>query len=137
MNKVVVILISLPIFMFSFFNVAQAADAEDCRARITKNYSYETVHYRLNADDYIEPNFGNDHLARSFFYIRHYIDEIGCTKRSIKFQKGPNGRGQSYCQQIHRNHPNSLVCYVYANLGYFFVSFDFNDGVNILFNRWD
>lgn len=116
---------------------AYATQAEDCRALITKNYINETAHFRLNPDNYNEPSYGNDHVARSIFYIRQLINDLGCSRKSVNFSKGPNGRGQSRCHTIFRGKPHTRSCYIHTNLGFFFVTTDLTDGVNLLYSRWD
>lgn len=127
-------------FFFSLFSVesnAYSAVAEDCRAIITKNYIKESAHYRLSPDNYSVPNFGNDHVGKSYFFVRKLIEELGCSKKAVNFSKGPNGRGQSRCHQIFRGKEHTRACYVHTNLGFFFVTTDLTDGINLLYNRWD
>jgi len=119
------------------FNYVEATVAEDCRALMTKNYSEESVLFTLNPDDYNEPDFGNDHVARSFFFIRTLLEDLGCSPKAVNFSKGPDGRGQSRCHQIFRGKPHTRSCYIHTNLGFFFITTDFLENVNLLFSRWD
>lgn len=127
------------ISLLTIFNlaVAEATMAEDCRALITKNYTQETVFFRINPDDYTEPKFGNDHVARSFFFVRKLIEDLGCSRKAVNFSKGPDGRGQSRCHQIFRGKEHTRSCYIHTNLGFFFVTTDFSESVNLLYSRWD
>lgn len=43
----------------------------------------------------------------------------------------------SNCRNILPNADHSRVCAIETNHGYFFVTKDMLDGVNIIFNRWD
>ena len=74
--------------LFTVTSFAFGAEAEDCRAIITKNYLNETAHFRLVPDDYGEPNFANDHVARSIYYIRELLNDLGCSRKAINFSKG-------------------------------------------------
>lgn len=123
--------------LFTVTSFAYGAEAEDCRAIITKNYLNETAHFRLVPDDYGEPNFANDHVSRSIYYIRELLNDLGCSRKAINFSKGPNGRGQSRCEVIFPGKPHSRSCYIHTNIGFFFVTTDLTDGVNLLYSRWD
>jgi hypothetical protein len=135
------VLVKLALFFFlyavSTSTHAFATQAEDCRALITKNYIKESAHYRLSPDNYNEPNYGNDHVARSIFYVRQLLSDLGCARKSVNFSKGPNGRGQSRCREMFRGKAHTRSCYIHTNLGFFFVTTDLTDGVNLLYSRWD
>ena len=41
------------------------------------------------------------------------------------------------CREIQKNNPDSRVCYVETEVGYFFVTRDMLENVNVVFNRFD
>ncbi len=109
----------------------------DCEVKLLDNQSYSSAAYSLDTDLISSRNYGNDYLAKSIFYIRYLADFQGCSKREINFGRGPMGKSSSFCQPIHRDVPESNTCYVETNLGYFFVNYDLQTTVHIVFNLWD
>lgn len=107
-----------------------------CLENLTDNYSYSTRHFKLYDTD-VEREFGKDHLAQSIAAIRVLIDKEGCKPKSINFGKGTLGRSSSRCRQLSTRVEESVSCFVESNLGYFFVTRNFESEYHIVFNRWD
>jgi hypothetical protein len=104
------------------------ASESRCINRLTNDYAQDSVTLR---------NYGNDHLAFSIKIIRNLLEDVGCSKAVINFGRSARGRSHNRCDQILRGVPNSRVCYIETNLGYFFVTKDMLTKVHVTFNRWD
>ncbi len=112
------------------------ASARDCIANLTNNSLQDTFSYSLHADD-VDRDFGRDYLAEAIYTIRILIDREGCKRDAINFGQGPHGRSHSRCSKIIRNQEHTRVCYIETNLGYFFLTKDLLDNINITYSRWD
>jgi hypothetical protein len=92
----------------------------------------------FNLDDIDVRDFGPDHLAQAITYVRFWLqNQLGCSRQEVNFGTGPTGRAQSRCRAISERMPNSQVCYVESNLGYFLVHTDYLSNIVIQFHRWD
>lgn len=111
------------------------AGPRDCIQKLfSGSNDLEGVHYNF---DYTGDEYEDDDLANAILYIRYLLNDLGCSKKDINFAKGPLGKSKSRCRNLVPGSYNSKVCYVESNLGYFLVSKDFEDLVDITFNRWD
>ena len=112
------------------------ASPKNCITRLMSGSNVDSVNYNIHSDD-IDRDFGKDYLAQAIYTIRVLIDDKGCSQADINFGKGPLGRSRSRCTKIVGNQDHTRVCYVETNLGYFFLTTDLLDTVNITYSRWD
>lgn len=112
------------------------ASPKDCASRLFSGSNLDSVNYSINSDE-INRDFGRDHLASAIYTIRILIEDKGCSQSDINFGKGPLGRSRSRCTKLVGNQDHTRVCYVETNLGYFFLTTDFLETVNITYSRWD
>ncbi len=109
---------------------------KECLQNLTDNYQYSTRHFQLY-DTEVSRDFGRDHLAQAIAAIRVLIDKEGCSSNAINFGKGALGRSQSKCKKLSPKIEESLSCFIETNLGYFFVTRNFDSEYHFIFNRWD
>ena len=124
------------------FSVAHAQPGKvlqsmECIDRLTNGHNDNTTSARYNLQNLNLRDYGRDYLAQAIAVIRVHVKELGCSKKSINFGKGPWGRSQSRCTLVARGVESSRVCYVESNLGYFLVSTGFLDDMTVVYNRWD
>jgi hypothetical protein len=112
------------------------AAKKDCIDRLMSDANFDSATYSIHSDD-LDRDFGKDHLASAIYTIRLLIDQKGCSRSDINFGKGPLGRSRSRCTKLVGNQDHTRVCYVETNLGYFFLTTDLLDTVNITYSRWD
>ena len=129
-------LISLIIIALSLVIVPENAfsKAEDCYKRLTKGNSQDSSHFRLEGD--IDA-YGNDFVQNATAAIKELIAELGCARKDINFMHGPYGYLKSSCHHHNKKEHYSRSCYIETNLGYFFVTWDPQVDVHLIFNRWD
>ena len=130
------LVVTLNLFLSSTYNTTIASERE-CLMRLTHSYAQDSRNFQLNLDEIDIRDYGRDYLAKAIKVIRLVIAEVGCVKKDINFGKGPFGRSRSRCSQVVSLNDESRVCYVESNLGYWFVTYDYQDRANIIFNRWD
>lgn len=128
-------LIALAFLVFLSQGV-QASDKSDCIDILLDGDTQDTYNYSMHSDD-VDRDFGKDYLAEAIYTIRLLIDRQGCSKGDINFGNGPHGKSHSRCTKVVGHQENSRVCYVETNLGYFFLTKDFLDNINITYSRWD
>ncbi len=112
------------------------ASTRDCITTLSANGELDSVNYTLHADD-VDRDFGRDYLAEAIYTIRALIAQEGCSRSDINFGQGPHGRSHSRCTKVIRNQEHTRVCYVETNLGYFFLTKDLLENINITYSRWD
>lgn len=130
-------LIALTFLIFITQNTS--AEPKDCMNKLMSTHhspNNDTYIHNLHLDD-IDRNFGKDYLADAIYKVRLILKKVGCSKEDINFGKGPYGKSQSRCTNILRDQEHTRVCYVESNLGYFFLTTDLLDNINILYSRWD
>ncbi|OUR99899.1 hypothetical protein A9Q84_02395 [Halobacteriovorax marinus] len=122
-------LISILIFTSIIFSTN--ASAADCFQTLSSDYSqdsgaFKVADYELNGEFEVTPE------SYSVEALDKLFSNIGCVasvreKAAVKIS----------CKEIMPGNPASSVCYLENELGYFFISKDMLDTVNIVFNRWD
>ncbi|MCR9204453.1 MAG: hypothetical protein NXH75_07750 [Halobacteriovoraceae bacterium] len=112
------------------------AGSKDCITNLMAGETRDTYAFYMHVDD-VDREFGNDHLASAIYTLRILLDREGCSRGDVNFGKGPHGRSHSRCTKVIRNQEHTRVCYVETNLGYFFLTTDLLDNINILYSRWD
>lgn len=118
--------------------LTQAVNAgqKDCIQKLMGSQVQDSINFAIHSDD-VDRDFGRDFLAEAIYTIRILIDREGCSQNDVNFGQGPHGRSHSRCSKIVRNQDHTRVCYVETNLGYFFLTKDLLDLVNITYSRWD
>ena len=118
---------------------AESREVVDCQSRLTNNFRESTLMENFKYDSESVRNYGKDYLAESIAILRLFVLDRGCSDRAINFGKGPSGRSASRCRLVERYSPQSRVCYIETNLGYFLVSksLESSSRLQIIFNLWD
>ena len=119
-----------------FLSQGVQATPNQCITTLMGGGSNDTQSFTLHTDD-VDRDFGRDFLAEAIYTIRILLDREGCRKTDVNFGKGPYGRSHSRCSKIIRNQEHTRVCYVETNLGYFFLTKDLLENINISYSRWD
>lgn len=66
--------------------------------------------------------------------VRQLANRLGCEKSELKLD---DVKSSISCRDVAPGISVSKVCYVESDLGYFLVSKDMLENMNIIFNRWD
>lgn len=119
-----------------FLSQGLQAAPKDCITTLMGNDTRDTFNFTLHSDD-VDRDFGPDFLAEAIFTIRTLLDREGCSPTDVNFGQGPHGRSHSRCSKVVRNQEHTRVCYVETNLGYFFLTKDLLENINISYSRWD
>lgn len=119
-----------------FLSQGLQASPSQCITTLTGSNSGDTQSFTLHSDD-VDRDFDRDFLAEAIYTIRILLDREGCRKTDVNFGKGPYGRSHSRCSKVIRNQEHTRVCYIETNLGYFFLTKDLLENINITFSRWD
>ena len=129
-------IISLVIFTLtlSFLSESGYSSEEHCYKQLTKGNREDSSHFRIEGD--IDA-FGNDFVQNATSAVKALIAELGCSRKDINFMHGPDGYLKSSCVQHNRKKHYSRTCYIETNLGYFFVTWDPQVEVHLIYNRWD
>ncbi len=107
----------------------------DCFQKISNDYQDDSRSFQVQ-DDVLEKDFEEQPLAYAKEALIHLLkNEIGCKENAISFNE--KASADEVCNELIPGKPYSKVCYLESNLGYFFISMDMMDSVNIIFNRWD
>lgn len=114
------------------------ASKDQCREKLLGNFSENSAAFTLDSDEvFQERDFGRDYLAKGIFTIRALLKKVKCKRNDINFAKGPFGKSQSRCRLLVPHAPQSATCYIESSLGYFFITQDYLNNINIVYNRWD
>ncbi len=119
-----------------FLSQGVQAGPKDCVTTLMGNDTGDTYNFNFHSDD-VDRDFGRDFLAEAIYTIRLLLDREGCSPKDVNFGEGPHGRSHSRCSKVVRNQEHTRVCYVETNLGYFFLTKDLLDNININYSRWD
>lgn len=103
----------------------------NCYERLTQDYSRDSHAYQLNeaAVDY-ELERGTVEFARAAVSALEASLDCGMEAESKHL-------GKANCQEVVPGVAMSRVCYIENNNGYFLVSVDMLENINIVFNRFD
>lgn len=106
-----------------------AAANQDCYQAALNNFSADSVAYRIYDED-ISSAFEDNAEKASVRAVRKLEGNLGCADKSFEV-------AEVSCKEVMPGNALSKVCYVESQLGYFFISIDMMEGVNLVFNRWD
>lgn len=118
------------LFVFIFL-ISSSASFADCYQRLTSDYSRDSQAFQLSEDtvDY-KITRGSEVFAREA--VVALKASLGCQAQQVSKALMP-----ANCQEVVPNVPMSRVCYVESEFGYFLVSIDMLENINIVFNRFD
>lgn len=119
-------LLLLITFTTSFYVLA------DCSMQLTQNFSRDSHAYQLREEEVdLELERGSVHFARAA--VEALVMKLGCGMNATSDKH----LGPANCQDVVPGVQLSRVCYVEENFGYFLVSVDMLENINIVFNRFD
>lgn len=115
MNKLIVAMVAL---------LSTAVYADTCYRNLSNNYQDSHTH-RMNVTN----TTSSDRLiTMSYVGIKLLYRKHTCgSARHIRLK----------CGQAIKGNSNTEICYGEGDRGYFLVSKDYLDNINIIFNRWD
>lgn len=117
-------------FLLIFSLSAPIMAADNCFQILSNNYSNDSKSFQV-ADYELSKDFDESPEEYSLEALNGLLNKLGCDKQSEKVESVVE------CSEIMPGNSYSRVCYVENELGYFFISKDMLDSVNIIFNRWD
>jgi|SRR5690606_13939875 len=122
MKKLVVVLISVV--------VSFSAQASDCYERLTDNYSHDSKAFQLSEAS-VDYALERNTIAFAQSAVIALKESLGCQIKKNAMELS------AQCKEIVPGVAMSRVCYVSSDYGYFLVSVDMLENINIVFNRFD
>ncbi|PIK16154.1 hypothetical protein [Halobacteriovorax sp. JY17] len=116
------------IFILSSIQVASAN--LDCDRVLTSDYSVDSQSFKLNEFD-LESDFEVSAVAFAREAVTKLYSNLGCEELKQKSLQ------TATCSEVIKGVSTSKVCYLENKQGYFLVSKDMMENINILYNRWD
>ncbi|EQC44490.1 hypothetical protein M899_2326 [Bacteriovorax sp. BSW11_IV] len=113
---------------------AMGANANECYMKFVDDGNHDSRSFQINDID-LNNDFDEDAMSFSKEAIVQVAKSIGCKAHDLGLAN-KNAMGES-CVEMIPGKPFSKVCYVESDVGYFMVSKDMLDHVNIIYNRWD
>ncbi|WP_127717358.1 hypothetical protein [Halobacteriovorax sp. HLS] len=117
-------------FLLIFSLSAPIMAAGNCVQILSDNHSNDSRSYQVYDMD-LEKDFDESPEEYSLEALNSLLSRLGCDSMSQKDE------GEVVCKEIMPGNNFSKVCYLENELGYFFISKDMLDSVNIIYNRWD
>ena len=117
--------LSLIASLFVIAGTAFAKSNSDCYEKLLKNLTQDSASYHVAAD--FPESMSSEDQARAL--IKRTLKKARCTT-DAKIEK-------ITCRNIVPEEGHTQVCYVEADVGYFFTTKDYIDTANVVFNRWD
>ncbi len=119
------------ILIFSIFLLGTSASAlgRDCYSKVLKGYRFDSTSFQIYSEEVAELFEGQASRA-SVLAIYLLENELGCEEGEL----APLSIG---CQTIVPGKPLSKACYAESSRGYFFITVDMLQNVNLVFNRFD
>lgn len=106
-----------------------AAANYDCYKAALNDFASDSMAYQIY-DEEISMAFEDNGVNASVKAVRSLESKLGCVEKSFEISKAS-------CKEVVPGNSISKVCYLESQLGYFFISMDMMEKVNIVFNRWD
>jgi hypothetical protein len=122
MKKVILMLLALVLSGSVFANY-------DCYRRALNDFSSDSAAFQVYSDDAIELYEERPEKA-----VKAAVSEL---EGKLECQKGSFELAKISCKEVVPGNFISRVCYVESQHGYFFISMDMMEQLNIVFNRWD
>ena len=120
--KALVILFSL---LLSYGAMAEV----DCYGSVLNDYSLDSNSFQIY-DEQISEAFENKDSLASSMAVRSLEQQLDCRSGAFEIS-------DISCKEIIPGNSTSKVCYLESQYGFFFVSVDMMEKVNIVFSRWD
>jgi len=121
----------ISIFILSSIIFSNSASANDCFQVLSNDFADDSRAFQV-ADYELESDYEESPALYSIEALDKLYSKIGCIP-SVSEKSAVS----ISCNEIVPGNFYSNVCYVENEYGYFFVSKDMLDSVNIIFNRWD
>ncbi len=110
--------------------VSLAASADhDCYRRALNNFSVDSMAFQINSEEAVAM-FEDRPDKAVYSVVRSLEQQIGCSEKSFEL-------AEVSCKEIVPGNLLSSICYVESQHGYFFISMDMMESINVVFNRWD
>jgi hypothetical protein len=116
-------------FLLIFSLSAPVLASDNCLELLSSDHSRDSQSFQV-ADYQLEQDFDESPELYSIEALDGLLNKLGC-EPSAKIES------EVVCREIMPDNSYSRVCYVENELGYFFISKDMLDSVNIIYNRWD
>ena len=125
MNKLFLV-VALGIFV----GMSQGVRADfDCYRRVLNDFSVDSRSFQIYSEE-VSALFEEEPEAAARESIRLLEERLECDQKSLD-------PVDVSCKEIIPGKSMSRVCYAESSDGYFFISLDMMENVNIVFNRWD
>lgn len=118
MKKIRMALVCLVLSNFSY------ADESSCYEKLMKGNIDSSAH---QIDISNLETHGDSIKDTAITGLNELMRQCGCFQKFKKIQ----------CGQAIKSNSRTAICYVEIAFGYFIISKDFMDNLNIIFNRWD
>jgi hypothetical protein len=125
--KAIITLTTLLLLVMGFSGSASAE--QDCYGALLGNYTKDSNSFQIYNEE-VSEGFENKEALASAKAIGLLEQKLDCSKGSLKI-------ASISCREIVPGNSFSKVCYVESENGYFFVSIDMMEKINIIFSRWD
>ncbi|PIR28616.1 MAG: hypothetical protein COV38_15190 [Bdellovibrionales bacterium CG11_big_fil_rev_8_21_14_0_20_38_13] len=114
-----------------FVLLISASSFANCSSALTNQYTQDSVAFQLSEDevDYEIPRATVEFAKQAVTSLQQ---KLGC-----KLEKIGEQFTNANCQEVVPGISSSNVCYVEGRSGYFLVSVDMLENINIVFNRFD
>ncbi len=120
--------------IFTFFTLIPFASA-DCYRLLTQNHSRDSYAYQMSEDAVsYEVTRGTPEFAHAA--VKALGQQVGCQPAGAEKANKIEITSVS-CQDVVPGVHTSRVCYVEGEFGYFLVSVDMLENINVVFNRFD
>lgn len=113
-----------------FLGMSQGARADfDCYRRLLNDFSSDSSSFQIYDED-VAIVFEEAPEKAAVQSIRLLEKKLECDNKAIRSL-------EVSCKDVVPDNLMSRVCYVESNEGYFIMSMDMMENVNLVFNRWD
>lgn len=113
-----------------FVGMSHGARADyDCYRRVLNDFSVDSRSFQLYSEE-VSMLFEEHPEVAARESIRLLENELECNKKSLS-------PVEVSCKEIIPGNAMSRVCYAENANGYFFISVDMMENINLVFNRWD
>lgn len=119
---------ALLVVLAMVFSFGAAANFE-CYRKVLNDFSSDSAAFQVRSDLAVEL-FEEESQKAALLAVSQLEGLLGCEKGSFELS-------EVSCKEIVPGNYSSKVCYLESQHGYFFVSIDMMDGLNVVFNRWD
>tara|TARA_R110000868_G_scaffold204946_3_gene453186 strand:- start:53266 stop:53634 length:369 start_codon:yes stop_codon:yes gene_type:complete len=122
----------MKLFIATFLITFSFNGLANCYESLTQNYSRDSFAYQLNEDEVdLELDRGSVPFARAAVAALEAKLSCGMDAKALSLGQSAN------CQDVVPGVALSRVCYIEKPYGYFLVSVDMLENINIVFNRFD